>query len=1423
MFDSLKQRIDKIINSSPTSGPKPPAPAAKPAPAPASAKPPAKPAAAPAKKGATAKAPAAGAAKGAKAPAPKPKPKPKIHATYEGKAKLLQNRIADGAVLFDGTWDPETCQPVFGEGTFTSGVVCHGTWKDECFIEGKKTNPDGTTYVGTFFPSKTQPLLKEGKIFRKNGELWFDGEFEIVANRHNIKKGKSVFENKSVFDGEYRTGYFLRGTLVSGNGVRSIGRFARASDGRQNMVEGRLIMADGAYFIGTCDAETGKCNIGAYVGKTLFQAGRWGDNANPDAGPSTSSTPATPSGSPIQGARAPATAAAASATAPPPPTGVNSTAKIIHGVKATPSGFFIEGTWRVNGLLRCGRFMSTASGMMREGVFATSSPMWLACGVERSRNALAKVRSIVPPGSAKVKLGSTGAKLNFPLPPFVWTITTTRTTPASGTQSAGTEVTIEVLEETERMERAYLRGETFFESEELESIVDLHRCEVIPIPVLGDEVGAAAAALGERDEFTNAPVSEALAIALRRRRAKRSRSSRAGSGGGAADASTSSHVDPNASTSSATASGGAAAVTVARTLLHPPGMPTATATVVSIELVRHDLLVAEALASRSLLQRLTQRASAAGAAGLTMQLPNVQWRFLDGCMESDAIPSSEAGVLDLVVESAIRRGPPKPSTIIVRLHPTPRRPFAVDVDLVSFPRTWQPVFDSSAAAGTAGLPEGSISYPAKRGRCAFSIMFSSPSREVAESPSASIGEQPAVAPAAAAADALAWASKVMEAYGVGKDGPAFDDDDGDENDTGAAAPSAAASENGSQLSDSASAILKRVGPRAYPIRRQFLSIVDVLHTPEHIVRFLRNNLHVASLEASEVVSFPRFDGLSRHEVIERARLIAHQNMCVAIVCPLGPHGDRHAASPAASMTTPTTATAATPPPPSTAASAATAAAMPPPPPPKPSPAKKVVITAADGVMQKVAAQRNNEAALEQQRRDEAAVEETLRVIEGLFEGLCTRLSKADARREMTSGDADKGLCNGSSSDEGDASSADISDTERVAAMDAAAAVSANASFVTREASSLSELEEHTPQKAGPHTRDRSGAAAAPAGGGGEDDVVANATVRQQARLLRTILSRVLRATAVAPEERKRDPLSCFVQVVFVGAGGGIAISELEALKFIANEQRIRPPPTWERPPSASAAPGLSVTPPASLTMRTANHVPKASASLTSPFDFGATAALLANLQDPAKLFSIRADGSLDSVLVDVREGTAEYRQVTTRFHDRFGQAAHPVTRVQRVQNFALWEKYVQKRRQVAKENDGDPNEISWLVHGTRATEPSLILSNGFDPRYSDQGFYGRASYFSFDSAYSHAYRHPIKVGSDDKTYGQLFLATVTCGRIDHRAEKDKTLRHPEPPCHTVQGPVTDGGLEAVMTYELNMAVPAYLITYRTPALATAPS
>jgi hypothetical protein len=157
-----------------------------------------------------------------------------------------------------------------------------------------------------------------------------------------------------------------------------------------------------------------------------------------------------------------------------------------------------------------------------------------------------------------------------------------------------------------------------------------------------------------------------------------------------------------------------------------------------------------------------------------------------------------------------------------------------------------------------------------------------------------------------------------------------------------------------------------------------------------------------------------------------------------------------------------------------------------------------------------------------------------------------------------------------------------------------------------------------------------------------------------------------------------------------------------------------------------------------------------------------------------------------------------------------------IVRLERVQNTPLYERYVEKRRQIGREcraidqpGHHGCNEHRWLAHGTRGVDPMLIAQHGFDHRYSEKGLFGRAAYFAYDPVYSHTYRHETGITGE----AQMFLASVVGGNVEMRPAVDKEIKHPKPGCHSVDGPLTDR-FRGLMVYDLDQAYPCYLVTYK---------
>lgn len=140
-------------------------------------------------------------------------------------------------------------------------------------------------------------------------------------------------------------------------------------------------------------------------------------------------------------------------------------------------------------------------------------------------------------------------------------------------------------------------------------------------------------------------------------------------------------------------------------------------------------------------------------------------------------------------------------------------------------------------------------------------------------------------------------------------------------------------------------------------------------------------------------------------------------------------------------------------------------------------------------------------------------------------------------------------------------------------------------------------------------------------------------------------------------------------------------------------------------------------------------------------------------------------------------------------------------------------------REVVK-NNGDA-QILHLFHGTSATDPKLIYQSqeGFNLNYSNEGLWGKANYFAFNSSYSNNnYAHKL-----DGQHRQMFMARVSLGKeitLLPSAQNNKLQQLREPPMQegkkipydSVKGNTM--GSDVIMIYTNKKAYPEYLITYR---------
>ena len=201
------------------------------------------------------------------------------------------------------------------------------------------------------------------------------------------------------------------------------------------------------------------------------------------------------------------------------------------------------------------------------------------------------------------------------------------------------------------------------------------------------------------------------------------------------------------------------------------------------------------------------------------------------------------------------------------------------------------------------------------------------------------------------------------------------------------------------------------------------------------------------------------------------------------------------------------------------------------------------------------------------------------------------------------------------------------------------------------------------------------------------------------------------------------------------------------------------------------------------------------------------------------------EGDLESFsLKDVPAESTEFKKMLLLMQQTMPSVK--ITKLERIQNKWLWNRYSQHCDEIKKKNGGVLMEEE-LFHGTRGNDPELIYKGeeGFDMRFSHAGMWGRGSYFAANAIYSHHYayatRNSSKVGCR-----QMFLARVNIGET-YECRPDSTLTMPpvkpssQPtssfvPFSVVRYDSVTGetnGSRVFVVYDNRKAYPLYLITY----------
>ncbi|XP_050397840.1 poly [ADP-ribose] polymerase tankyrase-1 [Patella vulgata] len=202
-----------------------------------------------------------------------------------------------------------------------------------------------------------------------------------------------------------------------------------------------------------------------------------------------------------------------------------------------------------------------------------------------------------------------------------------------------------------------------------------------------------------------------------------------------------------------------------------------------------------------------------------------------------------------------------------------------------------------------------------------------------------------------------------------------------------------------------------------------------------------------------------------------------------------------------------------------------------------------------------------------------------------------------------------------------------------------------------------------------------------------------------------------------------------------------------------------------------------------------------------------------------------------TILIDLSPDDPEYISVeeqmqnTIRDHkDNAGGvfSRYNIHKIQKIRNKRLWERYCHRKKEVAEENHGHPNERH-LFHGSPFL--TTIVHKGFDERHAYiGGMFGAGIYFAENSSKSNQYVYGIGGGTgcpmhkDRSCYictRQLLLCRSTLGKSFLQFSAMK-MAHSPPGHHSVIGRPSTGGLvfAEYVVYRGEQAYPEYLITFQ---------
>jgi hypothetical protein len=221
----------------------------------------------------------------------------------------------------------------------------------------------------------------------------------------------------------------------------------------------------------------------------------------------------------------------------------------------------------------------------------------------------------------------------------------------------------------------------------------------------------------------------------------------------------------------------------------------------------------------------------------------------------------------------------------------------------------------------------------------------------------------------------------------------------------------------------------------------------------------------------------------------------------------------------------------------------------------------------------------------------------------------------------------------------------------------------------------------------------------------------------------------------------------------------------------------------------------------------------------------------ADMQVMQKLMNALGNEGLDSLepptdwnddiqgLVEVPKGTIEYQETSDFFiASLHGVVDVTITKVERIQNLALYQTYAVKKQTLRNNRDNAVNNLGdferRLFHGTTLEVIPKIAKQGFNRAFAGRNavYFGRGVYFARDASYSCSSAY---ASTDTKGKQRIFICRVAVGDWC-RGSNDQLTPDPKP---QNQLELFDSTVDSVpnpsifVVYHDAQAYPEYLIEF----------